>query len=182
MHRTCPALTTKWGGTKGSEYKEVNEFREKITKFPNFPNLLKFFIRGETPSVSVYSDLGCCRKAVKEKISTKGQARLKPKVDIYYFNDSQSYPKSASAWKRNKVSPKVFWVTFLQKRDGTRFLRQPLQPVGCVIGALWGVRDIIEVLESCEGFKVRYRHHISRLWFMSFSHCVADSKCCALEF
>ena len=69
--------------------------------------------------IGVYSDLGCCRKAVKEKISTKGQACLKPKVDIFYFNNSQSYPKSASAWKRNRVSPKVFWVTFLQKRDGT---------------------------------------------------------------
>jgi len=103
-----PRSDDKMGGTKSSEIKEVNEFREKITKFPNFPNLLKFFIRGKTSSVSVYSDLGCCRKAVKEKISTKGQARLKPKVDIYYFNDSQSYPKSASAWKRNKVSPKVF--------------------------------------------------------------------------
>ena len=50
------------GGTKSSEIKEVNEFREKITKIPN---LLKFFIRGKTSSVSVYSDLGCCRKAVK---------------------------------------------------------------------------------------------------------------------
>ena len=83
MHRTCPALTTKLGGTKSSEIKEVNEFREKITKFPNFPNLLKFFIRGETPSVSVYSDLGCCRKAVKEKIESNTQACLK--VERLYF-------------------------------------------------------------------------------------------------
>ena len=51
--------------------------------------------------IGVYSDLGCCRKAVKEKISTKGQACLKPKVDIFYFNNSQSYPKSASARKQN---------------------------------------------------------------------------------
>ena len=58
--------------------------------------------------IGVYSDLGCCRKAVKEKISTKGQACLKPKVDIFYFNNSQSYPKSASVQKRNEVSPKVF--------------------------------------------------------------------------
>ena len=56
---------------------------------------------------------------MKEKISTKGQARLKPKVDIFYFNNSQSYPKSASEHKRNEVSHKVFWVTFLQKRDST---------------------------------------------------------------
>ena len=76
------------GGTKSSEIKEFNEFREKITKFPNFPNLLKFFIRGKTSSVWVYSDLGCCRKVEKEKISTKGQACLKPKVDIFYFNNS----------------------------------------------------------------------------------------------
>ena len=39
------------GGTKSSEIKEFNEFREKITKFPNFTNLLKFFIRGKTSSV-----------------------------------------------------------------------------------------------------------------------------------
>ena len=56
---------------------------------------------------------------MKEKISTKGQARLRPKVDIYYFNNSQSYPKSVTAWKKNEVFHKVFWVTFLQKRDGT---------------------------------------------------------------
>ena len=96
-----PRSDDKIGGTKSSEIKEVNEFREKITKFPN---LLKFFIRGKTSSVCVYSDLGCCRKAVKEKISTKGQARLKPKVDIYYFNDSQSYPKSASEISETKFT------------------------------------------------------------------------------
>ena len=100
------------GGTKSSEIKEVNEFREKITKFPN---LLKFFIRGKTSSVCVYSDLDCCRKAVKEKISTKGQACLKPKVDIFYFNNSQSYPKSASARKKNEVFPKVFGEAFFKK-------------------------------------------------------------------
>jgi len=54
---------------------------------------------------------------VKEKISTKGQACLKPKVDIFYFNNSQSYPKSASAWKRNEVSQKVFArPAFFKKR------------------------------------------------------------------
>ena len=52
---------------------------------------------------------------MKEKISTKGQARLKPKVDIFYFNNSQSYSKSASAQKRNKVSPKVFGEAFFKK-------------------------------------------------------------------
>ena len=46
-----PRSDDKMGGTKSSEIKEVNEFREKITKFPNFPNLLKFFIRGKTSSV-----------------------------------------------------------------------------------------------------------------------------------
>ena len=67
--------------------------------------------------IGVYSDLGCCRKAVKEKISTKGQACLKPKVDIFYFNNSQSYPKSASAQKRNEVSQKVFArPAFFKKR------------------------------------------------------------------
>ena len=67
--------------------------------------------------IGVYSDLGCCRKAVKEKISTKGQACLKPKVDIFYFNNSQSYPKSASAQKRNEVSRKVFACpAFFKKR------------------------------------------------------------------
>ena len=108
----------KMGGTKSSEIKEFKEFKEKITKITKFPNLLnflKFSIRGETPSESVYSDLGCCRKAVKEKISTKGQARLKPKVDIFYFNNSQSYSKSASARKQNGVLPKVFGEAFFKK-------------------------------------------------------------------
>ena len=74
--------------TQNREFKEVREVKE---------------VSDGTSSESVYSDLGCCRKAVKEKISTKGQACLKPKVDIFYFNNSQSYPKSASARKRNEV-------------------------------------------------------------------------------
>ena len=52
---------------------------------------------------------------MKEKISTKGQACLKPKVDIFYFNNSQSYPKSASAQKKNEVFPKVFGEAFFKK-------------------------------------------------------------------
>ena len=76
------------------------------------------FSEVQTSSVCVYSDLGCCRKAVKEKISTKGQACLKPKVDIFYFNNSQSYPKSASARKKNEVFPRAFCTPcfFAKKR------------------------------------------------------------------
>ena len=59
--------------TQNREFKEVREVKE---------------VSDGTSSESVYSDLGCCRKAVKEKISTKGQACLKPKVDIFYFNNS----------------------------------------------------------------------------------------------
>ena len=48
---------------------------------------------------------------------------MKPKVDIFYFNNSQSYPKSASARKRNEVSEKVFArPAFFKKRAVLRSL------------------------------------------------------------
>ena len=53
MHHIWQTLTTKCGA-KSSEIKEINEFREKITKFPNFTNLLKFFIRGKTSFVYLF--------------------------------------------------------------------------------------------------------------------------------
>ena len=77
----------------------------------------------QTSAVGVYSDLGCCRKAVKEKIEPNTQARLKVNGSIFYFNNSQSYPKSASARKRNKVSHKVFArPAFFKKRAVLRSL------------------------------------------------------------
>ena len=79
----------------------------KITKFPNFTNLLNIFII-ERFRLSVFG-FRMLPKAVKEKISTKGQACLKPKVDIFYFNNSQSYPKSASAQKQNDSFAESFW-------------------------------------------------------------------------
>ena len=60
-----PHSDDKMGGTKSRELKEFREFKEFKEKITKFPNLLKFSIRGETSSESVYSDLGCCRKAVK---------------------------------------------------------------------------------------------------------------------
>ena len=77
--------------------------------------------------------------AVKRKRDLSVQARLKTeKESLFCFNNSQSYRKSASAWKRNRVSPKVFWVTFLQKRDGTRFLRQLIPQFGLEASNLLG--------------------------------------------
>ena len=70
------------GGTKSSEIKEVNEFREKITKFPN---LLKFFIRGMTPSVRVYSDLGWPSQMVQEKREIACQAGLSKSISLFFI-------------------------------------------------------------------------------------------------
>ena len=54
---------------------------------------------------------------------------LETKVDIYYFNNSQSYPKSASVWKKNEVFPKVFGAAFFKKGQFTSVvLQQSQQP------------------------------------------------------
>ena len=94
-----------------NEIKEVKEFSDRLR-------------------LCVYSDLGCCRKAVKEKISTKGQACLQPKVDIFYFNNSQSYPKSASAQKKNAVFPRVFGAPFCKKAQYRQFCVTVLRSQG----------------------------------------------------
>ena len=139
----------------------------------------------QASSVRVYSDLGCCRKAVKEKISTKGQACLKPKVDIFYFNNSQSYPKSASAQKRNEVSQKVFArPAFFKKRA---VLRSLIIYIGTLLNYEQGGVAVGEEAEVvCEGVVVYFMPVVAhicrdeqqqcRLWLVEVSNYAIDNS------
>jgi len=51
---------------------------------------------------------------VKWKYPPEVKPRLNQKVDIYYFNNF-SYPKSATASKKNGVFLKVFGAAFFKK-------------------------------------------------------------------
>ena len=130
----------------------------------------------------VYSDLGeTIADGTMEKRDCLPSLLEQKHISLFYCNSRKAILNPHQHGSETEFRRK-FLVKLFSKSFGTRHLRQPLQPVRCVIGALWGVRDILKVLETCEGFKVGYRHHISRFRFMSFSHLVADSKCCALEF
>ena len=105
----CSRLNRSVGWlTQNRDFKEVREVKE-------FSDRLR---------LCVYSDLGCCRKAVKWKRDLSVQACLKTEEEsLFCFNNSQSYPKSASAQKRNKVSQKVFARPAFFKKRAVRVSR-----------------------------------------------------------
>ena len=96
----------------------------KITKFPNFTNLLKFFIVEEKRSLR--------HSAVSS--SRLGKACEQTLLSL-----------------RSVGFHKVFWVTFLQKRDGTRFLRQLIPQFGLEASNLVGGNGLESLARGVAG-------------------------------
>ena len=108
-----PRSDDKMGGTKSSEIKEVNEFREKITKFPN---LLKFFIRGMTPSVSVCSDLGkTIVDGTREKRDCLPSLLEQKHISLFYCNSRKAILNPHQHRSETKFRRKSFGSLFFRK-------------------------------------------------------------------